>query len=64
MFAAPAAIEREIAAQYGVRRIGRVSAVREHLYAISLERRIKDPHIQQIFTAAREDLVTPPKRRR
>jgi LysR family transcriptional activator of nhaA len=64
IFASPAAVEREIAKQYDVKPLGRVPEVREHFYAISSERRIKDPTIQAIFSAARAELFTPPKRRR
>ena len=64
VFAAPAAVEREIGKQYAVRPLGRVPEVREHFYAISSERRIKDPAIQAIFSAARAELFTPPRRAR
>lgn len=64
VFASPAAVEREIAKQYDVKPLGRVPEVREHFYAISSERRIKDPAIQAIFSAARAEIFTPPKRRR
>jgi LysR family transcriptional regulator, transcriptional activator of nhaA len=52
VFASPAAVEREIAKQYDVKPLGRVPEVREHFYAISSERRIKDPAIQAIFGAS------------
>lgn len=64
IFASPAAVEREIEKQYDVKALGRVPEVREHFYAISSERRIKDPAIQAIFSAARAEIFTPPKRRR
>lgn len=64
VFASPAAVEREIERQYGVKVLGRVPEVREHFYAISSERRIKDPAIQAIFSAARAELFAAPKRRR
>lgn len=64
VFAAPVAIEREIERQHGVRALGRVPDVREHFYAISTERRIKDPLVQTIFSRAREDLFVAPRRRR
>lgn len=38
-FPAPAAIEADVCRLYGVRVIGRTSAVRERYYAISAERR-------------------------
>lgn len=64
VFASPAAVEREIAKQYDVKPLGRVPEVREHFYAISSERRIKDAGIQAIFSAARSEIFAPPKRRR
>lgn len=64
VFAAPAAIEREVGKQYRVKPLGRVPEVREHFYAISSDRRIKDPAIQAIFSAARAEIFRPPKRRR
>lgn len=64
VFASPAAVEREIAKQYDVKPLGRVPEVREHFYAISSERRIKDSSIQAIFSAARAEIFAPPKRRR
>jgi LysR family transcriptional regulator, transcriptional activator of nhaA len=64
VFASPASVEREIAKQYDVRPLGRVPEVREQFYAISSERRIKDPAIQAIFSAARTEIFTPPRMRR
>lgn len=63
VFASPAAVEREITKQYDVKPLGRVPEVREHFYAISSERRIKDPAIQAIFSAARSAIFTPPRRK-
>jgi LysR family transcriptional activator of nhaA len=44
--------------------LGRVPQVRERFYAISIERRIKDPTIQTIFSTARADIFAAPKPRR
>lgn len=63
IFASPAVVELEIEKQHGVKALGRVPQVREHFYAISTERRVKDRAIQAIFSAARRDLFVPPKRR-
>ncbi len=41
---------------YGVREIGRTSAVRERYYAISAERRLKHPGVLAITSAARDEL--------
>jgi len=55
-FPAPTAIEQDICRFYGVRVIGRTSAVRERYYAISVERRLKHPGVLAITSAAREEL--------
>ena len=56
VFPAPAAIEQDIARFYGVRVVGRIDAVRERYYAISVERRLKHPGVVAITSAAREEL--------
>lgn len=56
LFAAPTAVEREIRRQYGVRVVGRVNGIRERFYAISAERRIRNPAVQRIYDAARHAL--------
>jgi LysR family transcriptional activator of nhaA len=55
-FPAPAAIEADVSRFYGVRAIGRTSAVRERYYAISVERRVKHPGVLAITSAAREEV--------
>lgn len=56
VFPAPAAIEQDICRFYGVRVVGRTSAVRERYYAISVERRLKHPAVVAITNTAREDV--------
>jgi LysR family transcriptional regulator, transcriptional activator of nhaA len=56
VFIAPAAIEAEVEWQYRVRAIGRVDAVKEHFYAISVERRVTHPVVSTVVEAAREAL--------
>jgi LysR family transcriptional activator of nhaA len=56
VFPAPAAIERDICRFYGVKVVGRTSAVRERYYALSVERRLKHPGVLAITSAAREDV--------
>lgn len=58
IFPAAAVISREVAAQYGVREIGRVSNVREAYYAITGERRITHPAVLAITEAARDSLFS------
>jgi LysR family transcriptional regulator, transcriptional activator of nhaA len=54
VFPAPAVIGREVSRLYSVRLVGRVDAVRERYYAISVERRLKHPGVLAITSAARE----------
>lgn len=56
IFIAPAAIEAEVALQYQVTALGRVDEVKEHFYAISVERRILHPVVTAVLNAARESL--------
>jgi len=56
IFIAPAVIEAEVEWQYEVAAIGRVDAVKEHFYAISVERRITHPVVSAVMEIARESL--------
>ena len=56
LFVSPTAIEREVCRQYDVQVVGRISAVRERFYAISIERRLKHPAVVEICKAARTGL--------
>lgn len=56
LFAAPSVIEEEVKTQYGVHTIGRIDAVRERFYAISVERKLKHPAVVAISEAARQEL--------
>jgi len=51
---APTVIEREVEHQYGLRIIGRVDTVKERFYAVTGERRIKNPAAVAIASAARD----------
>jgi LysR family transcriptional activator of nhaA len=56
LFPAPAVIEAEVRGQYDVRLVGRVPGVKERFYAISAERRLKNPAVVAICEAARQKL--------
>ena len=56
LFPAPLAIEAEVRAQFGVKLVGRLDAVRERFYALSVERKIKHPAVLAISEAARRKL--------
>lgn len=55
LFAAPTVTEPEVCRQYQVEPLGRVEAVRERFYAISVERRLKHPAVVAISQAARRE---------
>ncbi len=57
LFIAPTLIEAEIKAQYGVRLVGRLPGVKEHFYAISMERKIKHPAVAVLTDTARAQLA-------
>lgn len=52
VFAAPTLMAHMIVSQYNVEIIGQTAEIKEHYYAISLERRIKHPAILEIVHAA------------
>jgi len=56
IFIAPAAIEAEVESQYRAVCIGRTDEVKEHFYAISVERRVSHPVVAAIMEVARESL--------
>lgn len=64
VFIAPTPIAAEIKKQYDVVTIGQTDEVRDHFYAISVERRISHPAVAAITETAREWLVPDIKRQR
>jgi LysR family transcriptional activator of nhaA len=56
LFPAPTAVEAEVVRQQQVRLVGRTDAVKERFYAISVERKLKNPAVVAISQAARNEL--------
>jgi LysR family transcriptional regulator, transcriptional activator of nhaA len=56
VFAAPTVIESEIRRRYRVQVVGRVGAIRNRFYAISVERKLTHPAVIAIRESARKDL--------
>jgi LysR family transcriptional activator of nhaA len=56
LFVAPAAIEAEVKAHYRVALVGRIDAIQERYYAISVERKLKHPAVVAISESARTTL--------
>ena len=53
LFAMPSAIEAEVKRQYKVRVVGRLGAVRQRFYAITVERKLRTPAVLAISERAR-----------
>jgi LysR family transcriptional activator of nhaA len=56
IFPGPTLIEHDIESQYGVRVVGRVPALKERFYAVSGERKVKNPIVAAITAAAAREL--------
>lgn len=56
VFAAPSVVEKDILQRYKVQLVGQAKNLRQHFYAISLERKIKHPAVQAICAGARTDV--------
>ena len=53
LFAMPSAIEAEVRRQYRVRVVGRLDSVRQRFYAITVERKLRNPAVVAISERAR-----------
>lgn len=51
-FAIPQSIEADVSAMYGVSRVGILEGIREHFFAISVERRVSHPAVAAIVAAS------------
>jgi LysR family transcriptional regulator, transcriptional activator of nhaA len=56
LFASATAVEGEVMKQFGVEVVGRAPELRQRFYAISVERKLKNPAVVAISAAAREEL--------
>ena len=56
LFVAPSAAADDVERQYGVSTVGRIAAVVEQFYAITTERRMRDPATVAMFEAARRNV--------
>ncbi|MBM4255014.1 MAG: transcriptional activator NhaR [Deltaproteobacteria bacterium] len=56
LFPAPSVIAEEIQRQYAAQVVGRIEAIRERFYAISIERKLKHPAVVAISEAAQQKL--------
>jgi LysR family transcriptional activator of nhaA len=58
IFIAPTVIEQEVFQQYNVKVIGQTNEIKESFYAISVERRIKNPIVSNIIESATNSLFS------
>jgi len=56
LFVAPTVVEEDVRSMYKVDVIGRIPEVQERFYAISIERKFKNPAVTAILDSAREQL--------
>jgi len=56
VFAAPSVVEQNLLGEYGLRLIGRADRIRERFYALTAERRLKNPAVAVILDAARSSV--------
>jgi LysR family transcriptional activator of nhaA len=56
IFPSPSVIEKEIETQYNVRVVGRLPDLKERFYAVAAERKIKNPIVGAITSAARREV--------
>jgi LysR family transcriptional regulator, transcriptional activator of nhaA len=56
IFTAPSVVDSEVCTSFQVKIIGKVEAIRERFYAISAERRLKNPAVVAICQTARKEL--------
>lgn len=58
IFPAPSVVADEVARQYGVQQLGEVDGATERFYAISVEKRLKNPAAVAICNSARRELFS------
>ncbi len=56
IFPVPAAMAKTLCSEYAVKEIGRTEALREQYFAITAERKLSDPLVQEIIATARDRL--------
>lgn len=63
LFLVPSILEKEIRRQYGVEKVGTIDEVSERFYAISVERRFKNPALIALSDRARSLLISDSSKR-
>jgi LysR family transcriptional activator of nhaA len=58
IFPGATAMEKEICRQYRVQVVGQMDSLKQHFYAITVERRLKHPAVLAIVQAARRELLS------
>ncbi len=59
LFAAPVVIAPEVRRHYRVAGVGRIESIVERFYAVSVERKLKNPNVAAISNAARASVFSP-----
>lgn len=56
LFVSPTVLEEDVVQRYGVQVVGRLDRVRERIYAVSAERKVKHPAVMLIAQSARKQI--------
>lgn len=58
LFASPTSVERDVCRTFGVQVVGRIPEIRERFYAISAERRLRNPAVMTLLEHSQQTLIT------
>ena len=58
VFASPTSVEKDVCRLFGVRVVGRINEIRERFYAISTERRLRNPAVMTILENSQRTLMS------
>lgn len=58
LFASPTSVEKDVCSTFGVKVVGRIPEIRERFYAISAERRLRNPAVVRLLECSQQTLIT------
>lgn len=58
VFASPTSVEKDVCRLFGVRVVGRIDEIRERFYAISTERRLRNPAVMTLLENSQRTLMS------
>lgn len=58
LFASPTSVEQDVCRTFGVKVVGRIPEIRERFYAITAERRLRNPAVMTLLEHSQQTLIT------